>query len=67
MLDNGNTAYSPVLPFDCTYGEHFMIYDNMTYVRDLDLCDEESIRMLSGNIFKYFTCNMMNACKVGGD
>ncbi|WP_066714272.1 hypothetical protein [Clostridium sp. Marseille-P299] len=59
--------YTPILPYDITLGESFVIYDNTTYQRDHDLCNKETIHMESGNIVKYSTCNITKATKIGGD
>lgn len=53
MQDNA-TKTVPVLPFDITIGENFRVYDSFEYERDLALCDFESIRMYSGNVYKYY-------------
>lgn len=59
--------FNPILPFDVTYGEFMDMYDNMTYHRDLSLCDETSIRLESGNILKYFRCATVEPAKIGGE
>lgn len=34
------------------------IYDKMPYVRDINLCNSESIRYISGNIVKFYRYNV---------
>lgn len=45
--------FTPVLPYDSTYGEYFPTYDNMTYRCDRDLC-HPNITKSTGNIVKYY-------------
>ena len=59
--------YTPILPFDVTYGETLTMYDNMTYVRDVALCDETCVKMESGNVLKFFRCAAQEPVKIGGD
>ena len=45
--------FSPVLPYDSTFGEYFSTYDTMPYHCDRDLC-HPNIKKDSGNVVKYF-------------
>ena len=45
--------YSPVLPYDATFGESFSSYDNMPYRCDRNLC-HPNITKSTGNIVKYY-------------
>lgn len=40
--------------FDHKYESPTVFYDNLPYVRDYDLCNWTPLRMLSGNIIKYY-------------
>ena len=51
-MSNGKT---PLLPFEEMPLSCFSMYDNIPYVRDKDLCSEEAIKMVSGNVVKYYT------------
>lgn len=53
MSDNPD-KYTPILPFDITYGELYSMYTNMTYYRDRDLCNSIGIRLVSGNVYKQY-------------
>lgn len=66
-MAQNNDAYSPILPFDITCGEHFQIYNNITYVQDKTLCGDEPIKMFSGNVLKFYTQRDIEPLKVGGD
>ena len=45
--------FTPVLPYDSTFGEYFSTYDSMPYRCDRDRC-HPNIKKDSGNIVKYF-------------
>ena len=60
-------TYTPILPFDITVGEHFHIYGEEIYVQDKALCGENSIRMQSGNILKYYEQKDVDPVKIGGN
>ena len=44
--------YTPILPFDGTIGENFIIYDNQTYHQNINYITPESVKKDSGNIIK---------------
>ena len=46
-------TYTPVLPFDSTFGEYFSTYDTMPYHCDRDRCHSK-ITKNSGNVVKYY-------------
>ncbi len=46
-------AYTPLLPYDSTFGEYFTTYDTMPYLCDRDRC-HPNIKINSGNIVKYY-------------
>lgn len=60
-------TFAPVSPFDDTNIEGFQIYDNVKYVRDIELIDESSIRQHSPYMIKYYTTVSNDAVKIGGD
>lgn len=64
---DNNTNYIPIQPFDRTLSENFLLYDNMTYYRDKNLCGDDSVRRVSGNIVKYYRCDLMPPVEIGGD
>ena len=45
--------YTPVLPYDATFGEYFSTYDTMPYRCDRDRC-HTNITMSTGNMVKYY-------------
>ena len=59
-------GYTPLLPFDSTLAENFIIYYPVPYVRDVNFIPPEKIAMESGNIVKYYRCQMAEPVPVGG-
>lgn len=59
--------YTPLLPFNDLMRDNFIIYDNMTYVRDLDLTCDVGIIMHNPNMIKYYTTMSAETVKIGGD
>ena len=43
-----------LMTFDRKYEAASVFYDNLQYVRDYDLCNWTPLRMVSGNIIKYY-------------
>lgn len=64
-MTNDPNEYSPILPFDITLGESFLIYQHMTYYRDRDLCNSIGICKISGNVYKYYTLTMTEPVMIG--
>ncbi len=61
-----DTKYTPILPFDSTAAENFIIYYPTAYVRDINLIPPEKIAMESGNLIKYYRCSTKEPMPVGG-
>lgn len=59
--------YSPILPFDITQRDSFIIYDNTTYSMDINLVGDNPIQMNSPNMIKYYRCAGTEPVKIGGD
>lgn len=58
--------YTPLLPFDSTVAENFVIYYPTAYVRDINLIPPEKIAMESGNVIKYYRCVSTEPTPIGG-
>ncbi|MCH5273727.1 MAG: hypothetical protein J1E35_08635 [Lachnospiraceae bacterium] len=58
--------YTPLLPFDSTLADNFVIYYPTAYVRDISLIPPEKIAMESGNLIKYYRCNITDPKPIGG-
>ena len=67
MTDSKEKNFNPLKPFDITFDEDASMYDNMPYVRDISLCNKESVRTESGNIFKFYTYTFKEPCEIGGE
>ena len=57
---------TPLLPFDSTVAENFVIYYPVPYKRDINLIPPEKIAMESGNVVKYYQYQMKDPTPVGG-
>ncbi len=59
-------GYTPLLPFDSTVAENFVIYYPVPYVRDINLIPPEKIAMESGNVVKYYSYQLSAPIPIGG-
>ncbi len=59
-------GYTPLLPFDSTVAENFVIYYPVPYVRDVNLIPPEKIAMESGNVVKYYRYQVTEPVAIGG-
>lgn len=46
-------------PFEFTVPDTISMYDHMPYKCDVNLCNRSTISLESGNIIKYFRCNIV--------
>lgn len=53
-MSNNDNAFTPIQPFDSTYGESYQIYNNCHYVQDKTLRGQDKIQLQSGNVYKYY-------------
>ncbi len=66
-LKEDTKKYTPILPFDHTLSENFSMYQSLPYTRDITLITEHSIRLESGNVYKYYRATQQDSYPVGGD
>lgn len=59
-------SYTPLLPFDSTVAENFVIYYPIPYIRDINLIPPEKIAMESGNVIKYYSYQFSEPIAIGG-
>ena len=64
-MEKENKKYTPILPFDITFGENFITYDNQVYHQDLEYITPDKVKMESGNVIKYYRCNDNRICHIG--
>ena len=62
-----DTKYTPILPFEDTMKDGFVIYNQVVYTRDIALTEKEIIDNHSDNMIKYYTTVMHDPVKIGGD
>ena len=60
------SKYTPILPFNDLAVDNFVIYDNVTYVRDLATTEFGQV-MHNPNMIKYYTTCDTEPLKIGGD
>ncbi|MBR4726248.1 MAG: hypothetical protein IK071_10765 [Lachnospiraceae bacterium] len=68
-MDDEEKKYTPILPFNDLAQDHFLIYDNAKYVRDLALTGPVPvIAKHHPAMIKYYTTNCnAEPVAVGGD
>lgn len=61
--------YTPILPFDGTLADNFMIYDNVTYVCRIDRSSPDSpVKLHHDSMIKYYSYGYsQEPVKIGGD
>lgn len=59
--------YTPLLPYDDTKADNFSIYDNVEYVRDMTLVDEDPLKIHYTNMVKYYRVDTSTPARIGGD
>ncbi len=57
-MDNQELFRKLLMSFDHKYECPTQFYDHLPYVRDYDLCNWTPLRMLSGNIIKFYQYNL---------
>ncbi len=68
MSEAAITKYSPILPYDCTGFDNFIIYTPVGYTRDLSISeDDDPLKMHNPNMIKYYRCESTEPVKIGGD
>ena len=63
----GDPKYTPILPFEDSFKDGFVIYDQVVYTRDIALTEKEIIDNHSDNMIKYYYTNVSEPVKIGGD
>lgn len=53
-------------PFDSSLREDYSMYDNLPYEKDVDLCGPDKIALESGNLIKYYRCNIRDYYQITG-
>ncbi len=67
VMSMDEKKYTPLLPFQDTIRDGFIIYDNVTYTRDIALTEKEIINNHSDSMIKYYSTTISEPIKIGGD
>ena len=51
-------SFSKLAPFDSSSADHLSMYDNLPYERNSDVCNVTAVAKESGNILKFYRCNV---------
>lgn len=54
MQNNAMNATVPLIPYEFTVPYVISMYDNLPYIRDVDLCNRIGITLNSGNVIKTY-------------
>lgn len=47
-------ALAPIRTYDRSLDDKLNMYDNMPYKRDDNLCNRSTVKLISGNVIKYY-------------
>ena len=51
-------------PYDASLEDLFIMYDKIPYIKDISLCNKDSIRLYSGNVIKSSTYKLGEPKKI---
>lgn len=54
IMDTSRITKRKLRPFDAANHDDFSIYNHLPYYRDINLCTQEMITLVTGNVIKYF-------------
>jgi hypothetical protein len=60
MQDMNTLILAPLMMYDKSLEENLTMYDEMPYVRDDSLCNRSTVRLVSGNIIKYYRYKLVD-------
>jgi hypothetical protein len=55
---------APIKPYDESMWENWSMYDNLPYIRDLDLRADKTLAIESGNVIKSYRCQIKEPYEV---
>lgn len=61
MTNTLTNFITSLLPYEFTVSDNLDMYDHLTYTRDVNLCNDESITLESGNVIKRYRYNTSQA------
>lgn len=56
--------FAKLAPFDSSVSDHSSMYDNLPYQRNQDMCNETKVAKRSGNVLKFYTCEVKDAFRI---
>ena len=57
MSETNSINSSHLRPYDSTLEDNMTIYDKQPYKKDPDLCGADKVKLVSGNVVKFYTQN----------
>ncbi|MFA9462946.1 MAG: hypothetical protein ACERKN_01510 [Velocimicrobium sp.] len=57
-IDTSGIIKRKLRPFNAANRDDFSMYNKLPYFRDIDLCTQEMITLVTGNVIKYFECKI---------
>lgn len=51
-------------PYDKSLEENISMYDKQAYICDVTLCNADTLGLVSGNVIKYYRCNIGEIKKI---
>jgi hypothetical protein len=51
-------------PYDFSMEENITMYDKMPYIRDVNICNRDTIGLFSGNIIKFYCYKIGDTAKI---
>lgn len=64
MTQDEANNFMKLAPFDTTASDHLTMYDQLPYVRNPDECNGSNVAMNSGNVIKFYRCNVDGSYQV---
>ncbi|MDK2808085.1 MAG: hypothetical protein PWP24_819 [Clostridiales bacterium] len=59
MIDTTGDNKRKLRPFDAASHDDFSMYNKLPYYRDINLCTEDTITLVTGNVIKYFQYQLL--------
>jgi len=66
IIDSSSISKRKLRPFDAANHDDFSMYNKLPYYRDIDLCTQEMITFVTGNVIKYFQYNVQDTFALSG-
>ncbi|BCN32005.1 hypothetical protein [Anaeromicropila herbilytica] len=67
MEETNNLLTVPLMMYNRSLHVNLEMYDKMPYVRDESLCNKSTVRLISGNIIKFYRCRLLEPYYLDSD